>query len=81
MLEMTATVSKIDSQHVKLTNVKKYAYYSFPDQLIKRGNWSTMNFRFWLCYRLQRRRKNVHFMRHRRGKLSKSFSCTIKANK
>ena len=42
MLEMTATVSKIDSSHVKLTNVKKCAYYDFPDQLIERGNWSSL---------------------------------------
>ena len=42
MLEMTATVSKIDTQHVKLVNVKKFAYYDFPDQLIERGNWSSM---------------------------------------
>ena len=42
MLEMTATVAQIDSQHVKLTNVKKFAYYNFPDQLIERGNWSSM---------------------------------------
>ena len=42
MLEMTATVAQIDSQHVKLTNVKKCAYYDFPDQLIERGNWSSL---------------------------------------
>ena len=42
MLEMTATVAQIDSQHVKLTNVKKFAYYDFPDQRIQRGNWSSL---------------------------------------
>ena len=42
MFEMTATVSKIDSQHVKLINVKKCAYWDFPDQLIERGYWSSM---------------------------------------
>ena len=42
MLEMTATVASIDSQHVKLTNVKKFAFYNFPDQLIERGYWSSM---------------------------------------
>ena len=42
MLEMTATVSKIDSSHVKLTNVQKFSYYHFPDQLIERGNWSRL---------------------------------------
>ena len=42
MLEMTATVASIDSETVKLINVKKCAYYDFPDQHIQRGNWSSM---------------------------------------
>ena len=41
MLEMTATVASIDSEHVTLTNVKKCAYYDFPDQYIPQGNWSS----------------------------------------
>ena len=41
MLSMTATVANIDSEHVTLTNVKKYAYYDYPDQTIRRGNWSS----------------------------------------
>ena len=81
MLEMTATVSKIDSQHVKLTNVKKYAYYSFPDQLIKRGNWSSMISDSGCVIGFNANVKTFTLSEHRRGKLSKSFSCTIKANK
>ena len=42
MLSMTATVASIDSETVKLINVKKCAYYDFPDQRIQRGNWSSM---------------------------------------
>ncbi len=42
MLSMTATVAHIDSETVKLINVKKCAYYDFPDQLIERGYWSSM---------------------------------------
>ena len=42
MLEMTATVAHIDSETVTLTNVKKCAYYSYPDQRIPSGHWSSM---------------------------------------
>ena len=31
MLSMTATVASIDSETVKLINVKKCAYYEFPN--------------------------------------------------
>ena len=41
MLSMTATVASIDSETVKLINVKKCAYYEFPNQTIKRGIWSS----------------------------------------
>ena len=41
MLEMTATVKHIDCENVTLTNVKKCAYYDFPNQTIRRGNWSS----------------------------------------
>ena len=71
MLEMTATVVQIDSQHVKLTNVKKCAYYDFPDQLVERGNWSRMISEKGWRYRLQCEHLNFHLVRHRRGKLSK----------
>ena len=40
MLSMTATVAHIDSETVTLTNVRKYAHYNFPDQIIRRGIWS-----------------------------------------
>ena len=40
MLEMTATVANIDSETIKLVNVKKYAYYKYPNQIIRRGFWS-----------------------------------------
>ena len=42
MLSMTATVANIDSETIKLVNVKKFAYYNFPDQLVERGNWSSL---------------------------------------
>ena len=35
MLSMTATVAHIDSETVTLTNVRKCAYYDFPDQRIQ----------------------------------------------
>ena len=41
MLELTVTVASIDSEHVTLTNVKKCAYYDFPDQYIPQRNWSS----------------------------------------